>query len=137
MLNFDLLPVLSFFYHSKCPSYSSGGHDQTRVPPVIQQKQQTILLLILLHSSGHSVAIHGLPPLPLLPELLAAGQGRGPVRLQLRPAGVKEPAGPGQPDLDQPAEQRVQRLASVEVWPVLQDLHPEDPAADARLSAES
>uniref|UniRef100_A0A3B5QC15 PR/SET domain 6 n=1 Tax=Xiphophorus maculatus TaxID=8083 RepID=A0A3B5QC15_XIPMA len=123
----------------KRSSYSGGGHEQTGIPPVLQQKQQAILVfIVLLLPSGRAAALHGLPPRPLFPELLAAGQGwgRSSVGLWLRPAGLEEPAGSGEPDLHQPAEQRVQRLASVEVRPVLQDLHPEDPAADARLSAE-
>lgn len=124
------------FVLSERPSHRGGGHDQTGVPPVLQQEWQAFIVLLVPILRPH--ALHGLPPLPLPSEFLPAGQGRGrcSVGLQFWPVGLKEPASPGEPDLHQSAEQRVQRLAPVEVWPVLQNLHPEDPAADARLSTE-
>ena len=132
--------MIFFFVASKRPGDGGGGHDEAGVTAVLQQKWKTILFFIvfLLHPTSHPHALHGLPARSLLSEFLADGKGRrrGSVGLHFRPFGFEEPASPGEPDLHQPAEQRVQRLAFVEVWAVLQDLHPEDPAADARLSAE-
>lgn len=84
-------------------------------------------------------ALHGVPSDGVRPKFLGGGQERRAVpvvRVLLRPAVLQEPKSPGQSHVHQPAEQRVQRLASVEVRPVLQDLHAEDPAADARLPAK-
>lgn len=127
--------LLLFLSERSC--HSDGSHEQTGVPAELQQKCQAVFLFVVFLCDPHPRPLHGLPPLPLLSEFLSAGQGWSSVGLQFRSFGVQEPASPGEPDLHQPAEQRVQRLASVEVRAVLQDLHPEDPAADARLPTES
>lgn len=106
------------FVFSKRPVHGGGGHDQTGVPPALQQERQSVLVLHTLHLHA---ALHGVRSVALLEEFLLVGQGwgGGPVGLWFHPIGVEEPAGPGEPDLHQPAEQRVQRLAPVEMWPVL------------------
>lgn len=107
----QIISIRLLLFSSKCPSHSGGGHDQAGVPPILQQERQTVLLVfLLLYPLHHPNALHGLPPLSLPQEFLPVGQGWGwaSVGLELRPAGVKEPASPGESNLHQPAEQRVQ-----------------------------
>ncbi len=116
------------FCGSERAVYCHRGHVASGLAPALQQEPQTLVFL------AAPAALHGLPPVALLSELLSAGQeSRG---VQPESDEREEPACSGQPDLHQPAELWVQWLASVEVWPVLQDLHAEDPAADARVHAE-
>lgn len=127
---FSLTQMLcSCFCGSERAVFCHGGNVASGLSPALQQEPQTLVFL------AAAAALHGLPSSALLSELLSAGQER-PRRVQSEPDEREEPASAGQPDLHQPAELRVQRLASVEVWPVLQDLHAEDPAADARVHAE-
>lgn len=116
------------FCGSERAVYCHGGNVASGLSPALQQEPQTLVFL------AAAAALHGLPSVALLSELLSAGQESR--RVQPEPDEREEPACAGQPDLHQPAELRLQRLASVEVWPVLQDLHAEDPAADARVHAE-